>query len=187
MPQITKYLKQSHIHYQSQSHPLAYTAQQIAEQSNVSGLSFCKTVIVIADGKLSMIVMSAPYTIDFNDIAKALNAKQVNLAYEHQFRNVFPDCETGAMPPFGNLFDIPVYMHDQLAAQSIISFNAGNHLELLQIKATDFIGLVEPTIISTGISTVGTGYEHQHSRQGMLRHLLDPEYDDINRTSTAYI
>lgn len=170
MQRVTEYLDKVHVDYHSESHPLAYTAQQIAEQSKVSGMSFCKTVMVVVDSKLSMIVMPAPCSIDFNNIAKAIGATRVDLAYEHQFRDVFPDCETGAMPPFGNLFDVPVYMHDMLIEQDLINFNAGNHHEILQMKSIDFIELVNPTMISKGINTAGIGYEHEHSRQGILRH-----------------
>ena len=170
MQQITSYLDKANIDYQSDSHPLAYTAQQIAEQSKVNGMSFAKTVMVIADGKLSMIVMPAPCTINFDHIAQVIKAKKVDLAYEYQFRNAFPDCETGAMPPFGNLFDIPVYLVDILAQQEMISFNAGNHRELLQMKSADFTKLVKPTVISSGFNQAGIGYGHEHSRQGMLRH-----------------
>ncbi len=170
MQRVTKYLDKAHVDYHSESHPLAYTAQQIAQQSHLSGMSFCKTVMVVVDSKLSMIVIPAPYTIDFYNIAAAIGAQRVDLAYEHQFRDVFPDCETGAMPPFGNLFDVPVYMHDSLIEPDLISFNAGNHRELLQMKSMDFIELVNPMMISKGVISSGIGYEHEHSRQGVQRH-----------------
>lgn len=170
MRQITKYLDNAHIDYQTNSHPLAYTAQQIAELSKVNGASFAKTVMVVADGKLTMIVLPAPCTIDFGTIGSAIAANKVDLAYEHQFRAAFPDCETGAMPPFGNLFKIPVFLVDSLTEQETISFNAGDHRELLQMSSEDFVSLVEPTIISKGFNEAGFGYEHEHSRQGILRH-----------------
>jgi Ala-tRNA(Pro) deacylase len=170
MQQVTQYLDRAHIDYQTTKHPLAYTAQQTAEQSKVDGMHFCKTVMIIADTKLTMIIMPAPCSIDFNTIATAIKAKQVDLAYEHQFRDVFPDCETGAMPPFGNMFEIPVFMHQLLLQQELISFNAGNHLELLQMKSSDFVDLVQPRIISQGVNAAGVGYEHEHSRQGTVQH-----------------
>lgn len=170
MQKVTQYLDDGHVPYHSQSHPLAYTAQQIAEQSNLKGLSFCKTVMVVADGKLATLMLPAPYSIDFKTIATAMGAKDVDLAYEHQFRDVFENCETGAMPPFGNLFGMSVYMYDLLAEQDEISFNAGNHRELLQMKSKDFIRLVNPVMICEGVNTIGIGYEHEHYRQGVHRH-----------------
>jgi Ala-tRNA(Pro) deacylase len=170
MKQITNYLDKAHIDYQSNSHPLTYTAQEIAEQANVDGMSFAKTVMVIADTKLAMVVMPAPYTIDFDNIAEAIGAQKVELAYEHQFLSTFPDCEIGAMPPFGNLFDIPVYIVDALINQEMISFNAGNHHELLHMQCDDFNKLVKPTIITSGFHKAGFGYHHEHTRQGKLRH-----------------
>jgi Ala-tRNA(Pro) deacylase len=170
MQQLTNYLELADIDYQSQSHPLAYTAQQIAELCKVNGVSFAKTVMVVVDGNLAMIVMPASCTIDFGNIAQAIDATRVDLAYEHQFRNAFPDCETGAMPPFGNLFNIPVYLCDVLSKQPMMSFNAGNHRELLQMKSADFVELVQPTVINSGFNSAGLGYSHEHTRQGIVRH-----------------
>ncbi len=170
MQQVTNFLDKAHIDYQCDSHPLAYTAQQIAELSKVHGMSFAKTVMVIADAQLTMIVIPAPYTVDFNNIGRAIGAQRVELAYEEQFRNAFPQCETGAMPPFGNLFGIPVFMVEALAEQNEICFNAGNHRELLHMKSADFRKLVEPTIITSGFHVAGFGYEHEHARLGRLRH-----------------
>jgi Ala-tRNA(Pro) deacylase len=170
MKQITNYLDKAHIDYQSDSHPTTYTAQEIAEQANVDGMSFAKTVMVIADDKLAMVVMPAPYTIDFDNIAQAMGVQKVELAFEYQFRNAFPDCETGAMPPFGNLFEIPVYAVDALVNQDMISFNAGNHRELLHMRSDDFKQLVQPTVISSGFHKGGFGHQHEHTRQGKLRH-----------------
>jgi len=117
-----------------------------------------------------MIVMPAPYTIDFDNITLALGAEHVSLAYEHQFLMAFPDCETGAMPPFGNLFDIPVFIADALAKQETISFNAGDHHELITMKTDDLISLANPVIIACGFHEKGFAYQHEHIREGKLRH-----------------
>lgn len=170
MQQVTNYLDKARVDYRCDSHPLAYTAQQIAELSKIHGMSFAKTVMVIADTKLTMIAIPAPYTVNFDNIAQAIGAQNVELAYEDQFRNAFPDCETGAMPPFGNLFNIPVYMAEPLSEQEEICFNAGNHHELLHMKSADFKKLVKPTIITGGFHEAGFGYEHEHTRQGRMRH-----------------
>ncbi|WP_255554488.1 aminoacyl-tRNA deacylase [Moritella sp. 24] len=170
MQKITHYLDQAYITYQSDHHPPGYTAQHVAELSKTSGMCFAKTVIITADTRLVMIVMPAPYTIDFDNIAYSIGARYVNLAYEHQFSGLFPDCEVGAMPPFGHLFNIPVYISEALVQQKEISFNAGDHCETIRMKAEDLISLVQPTIISCGFHKAGSGYHHEHVRQGKLRH-----------------
>ena len=83
---------------------------------------------------------------------------------------MFPDCETGAMPPFGHLFNMPVYISDTLIQQDEISFNAGDHAETIKMKTSDLVDLVQPIIISCGFNKAGSGYHHEHARQGKLRH-----------------
>ena len=170
MRKITHYLDQAYINYQSDHHPPGYTAQHVAELSKTSGMCFAKTVIITADTRLVMIVMPAPYTIDFDNIAFSIGARHVNLAYEHQFRDAFPDCDIGAMPPFGNLFNMPVFMSEALLKQEEVSFNAGDHSEIIRMKTADLVDLVQPTIISCGFNKPGSGYHHEHARQGKLRH-----------------
>ena len=170
MQKITHYLDQAYVNYQSDLHPPGYTAQHVAEFSKTSGMCFAKTVIITADTRLVMVVMPAPYTIDFDNIAFSIGARYVNLAYEHQFSGMFPDCETGAMPPFGHLFNMPVYISEALVKQEEVSFNAGDHSETITMKMSDLIGLVQPTVISCGFNKAGSGYHHEHARQGRLRH-----------------
>lgn len=170
MPKLTSYLDNAHVHYDVHTHDLAYTAQEIAQRTHINGMNFAKTVIVRADGKLSMIVMPAPYNIDFNQIAGVIGCQTVQLAFEYEFEDEFPDCEPGAMPPFGNLFKMKVFVADELAQQDHIYFNAGDHRELVEISFKDFQHLVKANKFKGGLIRSGLPLEHLHARRGRARH-----------------
>jgi Ala-tRNA(Pro) deacylase len=105
-----------------------------------------KTVMVKVDGKMSMAVLPASYQVDLGQLAEVAGAKKVELATEEEFKGLFPECEPGAMPPFGNLYDMQVYATESLAEDAEIAFNAGSHTELLKLAYADFAKLVEPTV-----------------------------------------
>jgi Ala-tRNA(Pro) deacylase len=129
------------------SHSRAYTAQEIAASAHVPGKELAKTVMVKVDGKLAMVVMPASHTIDFDLLKKQTGAKNVHLATEEEFMQKFPDCEVGAMPPFGNLYDVEVYVSGKLADDEEIAFNAGSHTELIRLPYADFTTLVKPKVL----------------------------------------
>ena len=141
---LKDYLDKNKVKYIAISHSPKYTAQEIAASAHVPGKELAKTVIVKVDGAMAMTVMPAPEKIDFGALKKALGAKSVELASEQEFADNFPQCEPGAMPPFGNLYDMDVYVAEHLAEDEEIVFNAGSHTELFRLAYSDFEKLVQP-------------------------------------------
>ena len=129
------------------SHSLAYTAQEIAATAHVPGKELAKTVMVRVDGKIQMAVLPASRQIDFSKLKKALQAKKADLATEEEFRGLCPDCELGAMPPFGSLYGLPVMVDQSLGEDEDIYFNAGTHRELVKMAFEDFIKIEKPDIV----------------------------------------
>lgn len=144
---LLDYLDENHIPYQIIHHSKAYTAQQIASSAHIPGRELAKTVIVKAGGKLLMIVLPASYKLDFDLLAESLGVKKVSLATEREFKDIFDGCETGAMPPFGNLYGMDVYFAESLIDDEEIAFNSGNHTELIRLGIDDFDRLVHPKVL----------------------------------------
>ena len=129
------------------SHSVAYTAGGIAALIHIPGKEVAKTVIVKVDDRLVMAVVSASQHVDLELFKAATKAQTVRLAAENEFKNRFPDCETGAMPPFGNLYGMSVFADETLSRDQEIAFNAGSHRELVRLTWEDFERLVEPKVI----------------------------------------
>ena len=129
------------------SHSKAYTAQGIAAIAHISGKDLAKTVVVKLDGDLAMTVLPASYQVDLEELRKRTGVSTAELATEREFKQHFPDCETGAMPPFGNLYGIPVYVDETLTLDREIAFNAGSHYELIKMSYRDFERLVKPEVM----------------------------------------
>lgn len=144
---LMEYLDTHNVAYIVISHSPAYTAQVVAGLAHISGKELAKTVIVKLDGKLAMAVLPAKFHVDLELLRKMANAKTVALASEDEFKDRFPECETGAMPPFGNLYGIPVFADDSLEKDKEIAFNAGTHRELIRMRWEDFKKLAEPKVI----------------------------------------
>jgi len=144
---LREYLDSHNIRYLIFSHSLAYTAQGIAALTHISGKELAKTVIVRIDGNLAMAVVPASRHVDLSLLKRALGAQAVELASEQAFKDKFPDCEAGAMPPFGNLYGMAVYVDESLTSNEVITFNAGTHRDLMRMDWTDLVRLVEPRII----------------------------------------
>lgn len=144
---IKALLDEKGIKYSITSHPKAYTAQRIAAHAHISGKNFIKTIVIKVDGKLALAVLPANDRIGFSEFAKSLQAKKVELASEAEFRDRFPDCETGAMPPFGNLYDMETYIASDLDQSEEISFNACNHIDVLTMQYRDYLKLVKPKVV----------------------------------------
>jgi Ala-tRNA(Pro) deacylase len=140
-------LDDNHIKYVTISHSQAYTAQEIAASAHIPGKDLAKTVIIKIDGKLAMVVLPASFVVDFDLLKKATGSKTVTLASEEEFLNLFPECDLGAMPPFGNLYQMPVYVAQSLAEDEEIAFNAGLHTELIKLAYKDFEKLVKPKVV----------------------------------------
>jgi Ala-tRNA(Pro) deacylase len=147
LSKIRAFLDQYHTRYVVLSHSKAFTAQGIAALAHISGKELAKTVILKLDGSLAMAVLPASYQVDIAAIRKATGVRTAELATESEFAQHFPDCETGAMPPFGNLYGIPVYVDETLTEDEEIAFNAGSHYELIRLSYRDFADLVKPLVM----------------------------------------
>jgi len=146
LSKLREFLDSHNIKYLVISHSLAYTAQGVAALAHVSGKKLAKTVIVKIDGILAMAVVPASDHVDLDQLRTLTGAKAVEVATEREFKDAFPDCETGAMPPFGNLYDMPVYAEVSLSRQEEITFSAGSHRELVRMRWEDMARLVNPTV-----------------------------------------
>jgi Ala-tRNA(Pro) deacylase len=144
---LKEFLDRYHTRYISISHSPAYTAQEIAASAHIPGRELAKTVMVKLDGKPAMVVLPASARLDMQLLKEASGARQSELASEQEFKNLFPDCETGAMPPFGNLYGLPLYVARKLAEDDEIAFNAGTHSELIRMAYRDYERLAEPIIV----------------------------------------
>jgi Ala-tRNA(Pro) deacylase len=140
-------LDRNEIKYVVISHSVAYTAQGIAALTHISGKELAKTVIVKLDGTLAMAVVPASCQVDLGLLKAAAGAKTVELASEQEFKDSFPDCETGAMPPFGNLYGMSVFADESLTHDKEIAFNAGSHRELVRMAWSDLETLAQPKVI----------------------------------------
>jgi Ala-tRNA(Pro) deacylase len=141
---IKEFLNDAGVKYIVVSHAPAYTAQEIAATAHIPGKELAKTVIVKLDGKMAMAVLPASQVVDFDKLKRTAGSAKAELASEDEFRSLFPECEVGAMPPFGNLYDIPVYAERSLTEDAEIAFNAGSHKELFRMAYSDFERLVKP-------------------------------------------
>lgn len=137
----------NNVEYSLISHSPAYTAPEIAAICHLPGKYLAKVVIIKVDGKFAMVVEPANKRVNFKSFAQLIGANKVELASESEFQNKFPDCELGAMPPFGNLYDMDVYVAESLTEDKQIAFNAGSHDELIRMSFKDYERLVHPNIL----------------------------------------
>jgi Ala-tRNA(Pro) deacylase len=143
-----EFLDKEGIKYVSIVHSPAYTAQEVAASAHITGRELAKTVIVQLDGDMAMAVLPANRKIILQDLREVTEADQVKFVAEEDFKKKFPDCETGAMPPFGNLYGMEVYAAAALAQNQEIAFNAGSHTEVIKLAYKDFERLVKPKVVS---------------------------------------
>lgn len=148
LERLGAYLRENGVPYTTHHHPTAYTASAIAAYEHVSPHTFAKVVMVFIDGRLAMLVVPADARADLARLADIIGAREICLADEREFAPVFPDCEPGAMPPFGNLYNLPVYLDRDLAESEIITFQAGTHEDAISMRSEDFIRLAHPFIAS---------------------------------------
>jgi Ala-tRNA(Pro) deacylase len=145
---LQEFLEENRVSYEVKSHPEAFTAQEIAAAQHVPGRQMTKVVILKADGSFVMAALPAHHLVDFDKARASLGAKQVSLATEQEFASLFPECEPGAMPPFGNLFGLPVYVDQSLEDDEVIYFNAGNHRQTVKMRYQDFKALAQPKVVA---------------------------------------
>jgi Ala-tRNA(Pro) deacylase len=141
---LIEYLDENKVKYVVISHSPAFTAQEIAASAHIRGKELAKTVVIKIDGKMAIAVLPASYNIQFESLKAMLGAETVRLAYEQEFIDKFPDCEIGAMPPFGNLYNMDVFVAESLADTKEIAFNACSHDQLIKMDYSDFEKLVKP-------------------------------------------
>ena len=149
---LKRFLDEKRVKYVSIKHSLAYTAQEIAASAHIHGKELAKTVIVRLDGKTAMAVLPASHRIDMELLRVAAKAKSAELASEQEFRDLFPGCSLGAMPPFGNLYGMDVFTDTALAADAEIAFNAGSHTELIRMDYKSFAELVKPVLAKIAVA-----------------------------------
>ncbi len=143
---LKRFLDENGIRYVAIQHSPAFTAQEVAASAHIPGRELAKTVMLKLDGTLAMVVLPATKKIDLDQLEQVAGVRTASLASEREFQTMFPDCEPGAMPPFGNLYDMRVFVDELLALDEQIAFNAGTHAELIQMAFDDFRRLVNPTI-----------------------------------------
>lgn len=139
-------LQEKHVWYKSLVHTEAYTAQEVAASMHVKGRELAKSVMVKADGEIVMTVLPASSKVDFGKLKEVLRKNDLTLAKEDEFTGLFPDCETGAEPPFGNLYQVETVVDKSLAGDEYIYFNAGTHYEAVEMKYKDFEELAKPKV-----------------------------------------
>lgn len=143
---LTQFLDDKQIRYVTIRHSTAYTAQEVAHSAHLSGKEVAKTVIVDLDGRMTMAVLRANDRVDLDLLRRAAGARNVRLVEEREFADRFPQVEPGAMPPFGNLYDMEVFVDEAIRHDERIAFAAGSHTELIQLTYADFERLVQPAI-----------------------------------------
>ena len=157
-PRLKEFLDSHKIHYETQTHPKAFTSQGVAAALHVRGREFAKAVIVKTDaGRMVMAVVPGPRHVDLDAVKELIGARDVSLAREDEFAGRFPGCELGAEPPFGNLYDMPVYVDETLTRDAEIVFNAGSHVETIRMKYEDYVSLVHPVVAKVSHATNAPG------------------------------
>ena len=143
---VIEFLDSEGVKYVSIKHSLAYTAQEVAASAHIPGKELAKTIMVKLEGKMAMAVLPASFHVDLEQLKDVAGVGKVELASEAEFRDLFPESQIGAMPPFGNLYGMDVYVAVPLTEDKEIAFNAGSHTELIRLAYADFERLVKPTI-----------------------------------------
>jgi len=149
---LEQYFRENKVSFEAMTHPQVYTAQEVAAAQHVPGKQLAKVVMVMADEeKMAMMVLPASYRLDFGKVREVLGAKKVRLARESEFAELFPDCEVGAMPPFGHFYNVPTYVDVSLTDNPHIVFRAGTHRESIKISYADYARLAKPTVAEFAI------------------------------------
>jgi Ala-tRNA(Pro) deacylase len=144
---LREFLDREGVKYVTIRHSQAFTAQEIAASAHVSGQELAKSVVARLDGRTVLVVLPASQRVDFDALKAQVGASEARLATEQEFQDAFPDCELGAMPPFGNLYGVEVYVSKRLAEDEEIAFNACSHTELIRLAYRDFVRLAKPRVV----------------------------------------
>lgn len=149
---LKKFLDNRGAAYECFTHSPAYTAQEVAHCAHICGKTLAKTVMLFIDDGMAMVVMPATSRIRWDRFMRAMGTDFVELADEDDFKDRFPGCEIGAIPPFGNLYDLPVYIDDTITRNDTIVFSAGSHDELIKMRMADYMELVRPMTLLEGFA-----------------------------------
>jgi Ala-tRNA(Pro) deacylase len=144
---LQEYLDENRVKYLSAKHSPAFTAQEVAAAAHIPGNEMAKTVVVKLDGTMAMVVLPAPEMVRMGHLKAETGADTVDLASEQEFKTRFPDCEVGAMPPFGNLYEMDTFVAESLAENPEIAFNGGTHTEVIKMAYLDWEKLVRPKVL----------------------------------------
>lgn len=147
LSQLREFLDQNQTQYTHTVHPLAYTAKEVASAEHVPAREVAKTVVFLSENGYGMAVLTADSVVDLEQLRQDLGLARLRLATEAELAELFPSCELGAMPPFGNLFGLPVYVDARLAGEDMIAFNAGTHRDVIHMHFRDFNALVNPAVV----------------------------------------
>jgi len=152
LKKLREFLDSTRVPYEVIDHRQAFTAQEVAEAEHIPGQQLAKVVIMRSGGDFLMVVLPGPYHVDIARAKAVLGKPDLVLATEEEFSGLFPQCEPGAMPPFGNLFNLPVYVDRSLTGDEDINFNAGNHTQTVRLRYADFARLVKPEVVAVAAS-----------------------------------
>ncbi len=144
---LEQYLRESGVQFKEMTHRTAYTAQDVAAAQHIAGKLVAKVTMIVVDSGMVMLVLPASHRVDMNKVGDVFPEDTIRLARESEFEHLFPDCEVGAMPPFGNLYNLPVYVDRALAADEQLVFQAGTHRETMQIDYADYARLARPVVV----------------------------------------
>ena len=144
---IKNHLDERKIPYVSLTHPQTYTAQGTASTMHIPGQEVAKTVVVKAGSQYCLAALPASRRLSLEKLGNILGSP-AQLATESEFSSLFPDCDLGAMPPLGEIYNLPVYVDESLAADREIVFNAGTHQDVIRMKFTDFARMAQPMVCS---------------------------------------
>jgi Ala-tRNA(Pro) deacylase len=147
LQKLMDFLDAQNVKYVAVTHSPAYTAQEVAAAAHIPGKEMAKTVMVKMDGEMAMVVLPASMKVDFGRLLDATGAQEVELAHERDFKDLFPGCDVGTMPPFGNLFGIRTFVAEELTEDEEIAFNAGSATEVIRLAYRDFERLVKPRVL----------------------------------------
>lgn len=144
---VRTFLDNNRVKYAVIQHSAAYTAQEIAASTHIRGKEMAKSVMVKINGSIAMVVLPASRRVSIEELQRVTGKSGIRLAQEDEFANLFPDCERGAMPPFGNLYGIDIYVDPDLTKDDMIAFNAGSHTEIVRMHYADFDRLANPKVL----------------------------------------
>jgi Ala-tRNA(Pro) deacylase len=145
--------------YEVLKHPLAYTAQEEAAAAHVPGHMFCKTVVAYTDHQPLILVLPAPHVVDFDRVRAHLDLPDLRLATEAELAALFPDCDTGAMPPFASHGGMQVHLDEELASKPEIVFEAGLHDQAVLMPMSDYMRVASPEVFSFGVERSADGMD----------------------------